>query len=107
MPLIETPGRPMRRLRPALAGLGLVALLIVGALALFGRMSQTIATPADVIGAPVRASTADGDRIFLLTSQWKTFRPFTSLRSASTSPTYTDLLIDLWAFDAATGEKLW
>jgi hypothetical protein len=64
-------------------------------------------TPADVIGAPVRAQTTAGERIFLLTSQWRTYRPYTGRRSSATAPTHVDLLIDVWAFDAADGRLVW
>ena len=49
-------------------------------------------------GRPVRAATQAGDRVFLLTGQWKSYRPF-----RGTSATYTELLVDVWAFDGATG----
>jgi hypothetical protein len=107
MAIVSTPQSPYGRFILFLAiigGIALITAIVVGALA---WRSDTIATPADVIGAPVRAQTPAGDRIFLLTSQWKTWKPFTSARYASSSPTYTDLLIDVWAFDATSGEMVW
>ncbi|MGZ8406528.1 MAG: PA2928 family protein [Caulobacteraceae bacterium] len=66
-----------------------------------------IASKASVEGPPVRAASAQGDRVFLLTSQWKTFRPWRGVRGSLNSPVYTDLLVDLWAFDARTGKPVW
>lgn len=89
----------------AVIGATAVATMIVLAI-LIPREGDSL-TPADVIGAPVRAQTAAGDRIFLLTSQWLTTRPFRSRRSSATGPTHVDLLIDVWAFDAADGRLVW
>jgi outer membrane protein assembly factor BamB len=95
-----------RRLGPRLlAALAVIATPIVIALVLaaifMGR--GTMATPADMVGAPVRAATPAGDRIYVLTSQWKTYRG--AFRSSGSS--YTDLLIDVWAFDAADAKPIW
>jgi hypothetical protein len=107
-PIVSRP-QPLQfnRFVVGLALLGGIALVTVIITAILLWRSDTMATPNDVIGAPVRASTADGERVFLLTSQWKTWRPFTSRRFSSNAPTYTDLLIDVWAFDATSGELVW
>lgn len=60
---------------------------------------------ADIHREPVRAATPDGDRVFVLTSQWKTYRVGT-IRSGG-SRYYTDLYIDIWAFDAANAKPVW
>jgi len=73
-----------------------VALVFVG--------GGTVASPADVTGPPVRAMTPAGDRVYMLTTQWKTFRGF---GRGPNRPTYTDLLVDVWAFDAITGKPVW
>ena len=60
--------------------------------------SDALLTPPDILGAPVRV----GDRVYLLTSQWKTTIPIEDLY-----PRTTDLLVDLWSFDALTAKPLW
>lgn len=58
---------------------------------------------ASVQGPPVRAATAAGDRVFLITSQWRTVR--SGFRSSGTS--YTKLYVDVWGFDARTAKPVW
>lgn len=72
----------------------LVIMLVVG-----GR--GIMPSAVSVVGPPVRVE----NRAFVLTSQWKTFRPIS--RSLVSSGTYTDLLIDVWAFDAANAKPVW
>ncbi|HYD46036.1 MAG TPA: PA2928 family protein [Phenylobacterium sp.] len=62
-------------------------------------------TPADIQREPVRAATPDGDRVFVLTSQWKTYRVGSSRSGSGTY--YTNLFIDVWAFDAANAKPVW
>lgn len=97
---------PFRRLVVVLAVLGGLALVTAIVVAIVAARSEVLATPADVTGPPVRAQTAAGDRVFLLTSQWKTYRTRYS-RHGMTRPAYTALLVDVWAFDAATGRPVW
>lgn len=61
-------------------------------------------SPASVVGPPVRAETTGGDRVFLLTSQWRSFK---GIGRGMNRTTYTDLLIDVWGFDAVTGAPVW
>jgi hypothetical protein len=46
-----------------------------------------------------------GDRIYLLTGQWRS--RFINLSSRSSEETITDLLVDVWAFDANTAAPVW
>ncbi len=98
---------PQPRSNKPLAVLGFLAFVIVaiGGFILISLKSGPIATPADVIGPPVRAASAQGDRVYILTSQWKTYRP--GIGRLSTRPTYTDLLIDVWAFGAGDAKPAW
>lgn len=86
-----------------------VAILIAVALAGFVAwrllgVVQGVASPASITGAPLRATTPGGDRVYLMTSQWKSFR---GGGRGLNRPVYTDLLIDVWAFDAADGKPVW
>jgi hypothetical protein len=80
----------------------LAALILVATLAL--AACGPVPSPASVQGKPVRAETTTGDRVFLLTSQWRSYK---SPGSGLNRTTYTDLLIDVWGFDAATGQPVW
>lgn len=92
---------------PTLISSGRPAVLL-GALALAAALLLAACTPApspaSVVGPPVRAETSAGDRVVLLTSQWRSYKiPGRGLNRT----TYTDLLIDVWGFDAATGDPVW
>lgn len=103
-PIVSRPGRgPFGRLFILLAVIGVATAIVVGVVV--ARL-EVVPTPADVIGPPVRAQTDAGDRVFLLTSQWKTYRARYS-RHGMTRPAYTALLVDVWAFDAGSGRPLW
>jgi hypothetical protein len=79
-----------------------VVAAIIAAVVRFGLGGGGIlASPVDMSGQPIRVASTFGDRVLLLTSQWKTFRGYRSRSS------YTDLLIDVWAFDARDGKPLW
>ncbi len=82
---------------PRVATGALAALLLATLLA----ACEPTPSPATAIGSPVRATTAEGDRTYLLTSQWNTMRPVGTRRSSSTGPVYTHLYVDVWAFDDA------
>jgi hypothetical protein len=107
-PIVSRPGAGrFNRLVVVLAVIGAITLTAAAVLALLIPQEGDSVTPADVIGAPVRAQTAAGDRIFLLTSQWRTTRPYSSRRTSAARPAYVDLLIDVWAFDAGDGRLVW
>lgn len=84
----------MARIRPALGAL----------LALLLAACGPVASPATALGSPVRAETPDGDRVYVMTSQWNTFNV---LGRRTNRPSYTDLYIDVWAFDAADARPVW
>ncbi|WP_293356002.1 PA2928 family protein [Phenylobacterium sp.] len=90
------------RLRVALAIL-VVPLVIAGVVWFFVAGGGLVPSAADVQGEPVRTATADGDRVFLMTSQWRTYRT----RGTRTGTSYTKLLVDVWGFDAATARPVW
>lgn len=79
-------------------------LLLVGTLTLAGVLlyglfrSGASYTDARMMGAPVRAQTAAGDRVYVATGQWRTFT-LTTGRYVSSTVRTTKLLIDLWTFD--------
>ena len=104
--IVSRPPSPVRRLTLGLAVVGALFLVTAIAVAVVLARLEVAATPADVVGPPVRAQTAAGDRVFLLTSQWKTYRTRYS-RHGISRPAYTALLVDVWAFDAGTGKPLW
>ena len=95
---------PSRRPVALIVIIGVLAMLVlVGAWRLLSVM-QPIPSPATIIGAPVRAATAGGDRVYLMTSQWRSYNlPSRGLNRRS----YTDLLVDVWAFDATTAKPVW
>lgn len=77
----------------------LVVLVFIGVVAVFVVMDfGTSWTDARMMGAPLRVPTPNGDRVFLLTGQWRTVVITTGRTVHSTSRT-TDLLVDLWEFD--------
>lgn len=107
--IVTTQPRRGRRLLAFVAVVVLALGLICGAVAFLARQ-DLVASTADLSGAPLRLVTADGDRVFVLTSQWKTYRRRyggNGRGSSGYSVTYTDLLVDLWAFDAADARPLW
>jgi hypothetical protein len=60
-----------------------------------------MASVADMVEEPVRAKGPDGDRVYLMTSQWRTWR------GPSRRPARGGLLVDVWAFAADTGKPVW
>jgi hypothetical protein len=104
--IVTRPQSPFRRLAAGFGALAAAALAVGAMIAVVGLFYGSAPTPADVLGPPVRAQTNAGDRVFLLTSQWKTYRPRYS-RYGGSRPAYTALLVDVWAFDAASGEPVW
>jgi hypothetical protein len=103
-PTVVTPAlrrwRLKRRARTiAAVAIALVVVALIVVLAMRG--AGVIPSNASMIGEPVRATTSAGDRVFLMTSQWRTFRG-PMRRSA-----YTRLFIDVWAFEAAGAKPVW
>lgn len=94
----------------ALAAVILVLVALVSSAVAFLARQDLVASTADMSGAPLRLVTTDGDRVFILTSQWKTYQRRyggSGRGSSGYSVTYTDLLVDLWAFDARNARPLW
>lgn len=105
-PIVTQGGRGPGRGRRALVALLIVLfpLLIAGALwVLFTGGGMTVPSNADMVGSPVRVPTADGDRVIMMTSQWKSYRS----RAISSGTSYTGLLVDVWGFDANDAKPLW
>lgn len=70
------------------------------------RIERITLGPLSTQGAPIRVSSDAFDRVYLLTGQTQTFFRFG--RSAmNTRQLPSDLLIDLWALDAATLSPVW
>lgn len=107
---IVTKQPPRGRKILAFVAVVVLALGLIGGAVAFLARQDLVASTADLSGAPLRLVTADGDRVFVLTSQWKTYRRRyggSGRGSSGYSVTYTDLLVDLWAFDAADARPLW
>ena len=77
---------------------GVAAFVIATA---FFTMNLEHSEPARVAGTLLRK----GDRIYLLTGQWH--RKFINLSDQGSERTITDLLVDVWAFDANTAAPVW
>ncbi len=84
------------RLGGVLAAVLVLALIGAGA-AWVMLGSGVVPSPASVQGSPVRAATAKGERVMVMTSQWRTYRT----RGSRSGTSYTRLLIDVWGFDGA------
>jgi len=90
------------RLRVLLAVL-LVPAVIAGVVWFALGGGGLVPSAASVQGEPVRTTTADGDRVFLMTSQWRTYRT----RGTRSGTSYTRLFVDVWGFDAANAKPVW
>ena len=101
-PIVTAP--PRRGPKALTALLIIVAALLIIALAVVFALTGggVIASPASVIGPPVRVAGDHGDRVYVLTSQWKTYA--SSYRGRTNR---TDLLVDVWAFDGASAKPVW
>src|SRR4051812_3667881 len=64
-----------------------VPLGIAAIVAFFMTGGGLVPSAATILNEPVRTTTADGDRVFLMTSQWRTFKT----RSTPTGTSYTKL----------------
>ncbi len=68
------------------------------------RAEVTSYSPFGLFGAPVFAKVAEGERVYLLTGQWRRIRPPGRYNSGYD---YTEFYVDMWAVDAATAKPLW
>lgn len=105
MPIVTAGKRPRafnRWLALAIVLLAPVA-VVVALMAVFGAFGGRGPGPsvADMVGRPVRAAALGGDRVYLMTSQWRTYP------SQRRRPAVGGLLIDVWAFDAGDGRPAW
>jgi len=87
------------------AVLALLAVAAAGAAFVVARdRIETVPSRAVLIGAPLRAATAEGDRIYLLTGQWRTLLRSNRFRARDYTTRYH---LDLWAFEAASATPAW
>lgn len=97
------PRRGLGRGLGALVTLAILAALGAGAWFILAGGSGVVPSPAGVIAEPIRAVTPDGDRVYLMTSQWRTYRSRGSRRGTS----YSRLFVDVWGFDATNAKPVW
>ncbi len=103
-PIVQTWRRRnlLKRL-PRLLGLLAIPAVIAAVVWVVIAGRGLVPSVADVQAEPVRAVTPAGDRVFLMTSQWRTYRSYASRSGVS----YTRLFIDVWGFDTATAKPVW
>lgn len=101
--IVTKPARGRGRTSGLLGVLAVLAVLGGGAWYIFIGGSGVIPSPASVVAEPVRAATPDGDRVYLMTSQWRTFRS----RGSRSGSSYTRLFVDVWGFDARNAKPVW
>jgi hypothetical protein len=87
--------RPVQILTAA----GIVASIVASVLVYLAPLFKL--TPPVSFGAPLR----DGNRVYMLTGQWKSIYDYTD--NSSRVFTSTDLLVDVWAFDALTAKPVY
>lgn len=87
-----------------LVGLCIAALLPLSTYLISKSFNETSYAPFGLFGAPVFAKTAEGDRAYLLTGQWRRIRP---PGRHSSGYDYTEFYVDMWAVDAATAKPIW
>lgn len=75
--------------------------LIVGFVLYLASGVGAAASLADMQGSPVRVAGPGGDRVYMMTSQWRTFTAARGRGSRS------NLLIDVWAFNADDARPVW
>jgi len=105
----QTPERPERSRFARAVLLIVVALAICGFLAawivlLWDANQSRRLTPVKLMSPPVYVSAPDGDRIYLLTAQWRAFR---NLNHIGPREAYSATWIDLWAIAADDATPLW
>jgi hypothetical protein len=92
------------RLRGALLALAVAVGLVAAGVWFLTGGGGLVPSRASIEGQVVRAPTADGaDRVFVMTSQWRSFRA----RGSFAGTAYGGLIVDVWAFDPATGRPVW
>ncbi len=87
-----------------LVGMCIAALLPLSIYLIAKRFEVTSYAPFGLFGAPVFAKTAEGDRAYLLTGQWRRIRP---PGRYTTGYDYVEFYVDMWAVDAATAKPVW
>lgn len=97
------PRRGLGRVVGLLAVVAILAAIAAGVWYVVAGGSGVVPSPASVADAPVRMVTPDGDRVYLMTSQWRTFRT----RGTRSGTSYTRLFVDVWGFDAANAKPVW
>lgn len=103
---IVTKAAPERRggsLPGVLIAVAIVAAIAAGVWFIVAGGSGVVPSPAGVVAEPVRAVTPDGERVYLMTRQWKTYRSRTNRSGTS----YSRLFVDVWGFDAANARPVW
>src|ERR1700754_2182334 len=94
----------MSRQAAGLQPVGRAALIgLLAVIGLFIAGCGVVPSPASVVAEPVRATTAAGDRDFVMTSQWKTFRT----RGVSSGTSYSRLFVDVWGFNPGDAKPVW
>lgn len=91
------PGRRAGSALGVLIAIGVAAAIAAGVWFVVAGGSGVVPSPAGVVAEPVRAVTPEGERVYLMTRQWKTFRSRTNRSGTS----YTRLFVDVWGFDDA------
>ncbi|WP_309642936.1 PA2928 family protein [Phenylobacterium sp.] len=96
---------PPRKGRPlgVLAAVAVLAAIAGGVWFIVAGGSGVVPSPASMVGEPVRAVTPAGDRVYLMTSQWRTFRSRTNRSGTS----YSRLFVHVWAFDPLSAKPVW
>ncbi|MDP3659070.1 PA2928 family protein [Phenylobacterium sp.] len=105
MPIVTGPrrGSLAKVLLGVVGVIGVLLAIGLGVVLIITGGGGVIASPAGMVGGPIRVAGPAGDRAYLLTTQWRTYRPSPGTSRSS----YTDLLTDVWAFDARDAKPVW
>lgn len=90
-------------LKKIVVGLAVMSLPL-GIYLLSSRFNELSYSNFGLFGAPVFAKVAEGERVYLLTGQWRRIRQ--AGRNTS-GYEYTEFYVDMWAVDAATAKPVW
>jgi hypothetical protein len=71
---------------------------------IFSFFNETGYSPLGLMGAPVFAKTAEGERAYMLTGQWRLIR---QPGRRTSGYEYVEFYVDMWAVDAATAKPVW